>query len=122
MKKNWNSWVLQFDCRNKIVAFIQMYNEADKGNLERCLINCKQWADDIVIYDDASTDNSVEVAQKYTKHIIRGKVNKFCAELDHKQQLLELALTLNPDWIMWMDCDEILDRKGTLGGLQYTRR
>ena len=94
-----------------------MYNEADKGNLERCLINCKQWADDIVIYDDTSTDNSVEVAQKYTKHIIRGKVNNFCAELDHKQQLLELALTLNPDWIMWMDCDEILDRKGTLGGL-----
>jgi len=27
-------------------------------------------------------------------------------------------LTLDPDWIMWMDCDEILDRNGTLGGLR----
>ena len=65
----------------KIVAFIQMYNESSKGNLERCLVNCKQWADDIVIYDDASTDDSVEVAEKYTEHIIRGEVNNFYEEL-----------------------------------------
>ena len=102
----------------KIVAFIQMYNEASKGNLERCLNNCKQWADDIVIYDDASTDNSVEVASKYTKYIIKGVVNNFRKELEHKQQLLEYALTLDPDWIMWIDCDEILDRAGTTGGLR----
>jgi len=102
----------------RIVAFIQMYNEVTKGNLERCLINCKQWADDIVIYDDASTDNSVEVASKYTKYIIKGVVNNFNKELEHKQQLLEYALTLDPDWIMWMDCDEILDRNGTVGGLR----
>jgi len=95
-----------------------MYNEASKGNLERCLENCKQWADDIVIYDDASTDNSIEVASKYTKYIIRGVVNNFCKELEHKQQLLDYALTLDPDWIMWVDCDEILDRKGTIGGLR----
>jgi len=96
----------------KIVAFIQMFNEVTKGNLERCLINCQQWADEIVIYDDASTDNSVEVAERYTKHIIRGEVNNFFEELAHKQRLLELALTL------WVDCDEILDRTGTLGGLR----
>ena len=95
-----------------------MYNEVTKGNLELCLINFQQWADEIVIYDDASTDNSVEVAEKYTKHIIRGEVNNFFEELAHKQQLLEYALTLNPDWIMWIDCDEILDRAGTLGGLR----
>jgi len=102
----------------KLIAFIQMYNESSKGNLDRCLANCKQWADDIVIYDDASTDDSVEVALKYTKYIIRGVVNDFNKELAHKQQLLDYALTLNPDWIMWMDCDEIVDRAGTNGGLR----
>lgn len=102
----------------RLIAFIQMYNESSKGNLERCLINCKQWADEIVIYDDASTDDSVAVAEKYTKYIIRGKENNFYQELQHKQQLLDLALTLNPDWIMWMDCDEILDRNGTTGGIR----
>lgn len=102
----------------RIVAFIQMYNEVTRGNLERCLKNCKQWADDIVIYDDASTDDSVVVAKKYTKYIIQGVVNNLCKELAHKQQLLEYALTLNPDWIMWVDCDEILDRAGTSSGLR----
>jgi len=95
-----------------------MFNESEKGNLSRCLENVKQWADDIVIYDDASTDNSVEIASKYTQHIIKGEVNCINEELFHKQTMLEYALTLNPDWLMWIDCDEILDREGTTGGLR----
>lgn len=102
----------------KLLAFIQMHNEVEKGNLLRCLENCRQWADDIVIYDDASTDDSVNVARRYTSHIIEGKVNCHQEELFHKQQLLEYAITLSPDWIMWIDCDEILDRSGTQGGLR----
>jgi len=102
----------------KLFAFIQMYNEVEKGNLVRCLENCKKWADEIFIYDDASTDNSVEVAEKYTDKIIRGKENNICKELEHKQLLLEWALQYKPDWIMWIDCDEIVDRFGTNGGLK----
>jgi glycosyltransferase involved in cell wall biosynthesis len=102
----------------KILAFLQMHNEVESGNLVRCLDNCKRWADDIVIYDDASTDSSIEVASKYTTHILRGAVNNIREELFHKQQLLQYALTLQPDWIMWLDCDEILDRNGTNGGLR----
>ena len=102
----------------KLIAFIQMYNEATKGNLVRCLENVRQWADEICIYDDGSTDNSVEIAERFTKHIIRGKQNDFCRELTHKQELLEYALRLSPDWIMWIDCDEIMDRDATEGGLR----
>lgn len=102
----------------KLIAFIQMHNEAERGNLVRCLDNCRQWADDIVIYDDGSTDNSVEVARRYTSHVICGQPNCFVRELFHKQQLLEYALSLNPNWIFWIDCDEIVDRAGTLGGLR----
>lgn len=102
----------------KIVAFLQVYNEVAKGNLRRCLNNCKQWADDIVVYDDASTDSSVSVCEEYTSHIIRGTVNRVIDEQLHKQQLLELALTLNPDWIFWIDADEILCREATTGGLR----
>ena len=52
----------------KIIAFTQMRNEIEKGNLFRYLENAKQWADEIVIYDDVSTDQSVEFARKYTKN------------------------------------------------------
>lgn len=102
----------------KLIAFIQMFNESTKGNLVRCLENCKLWADDIVIYDDASTDDSVEIASRYTSHIIRGTENSISKELSHKQELLEYAKTLNPDWIFWIDCDEILDANACNGGLR----
>jgi len=102
----------------KIIAQICMFNEVEKGNLERCLNNCRQWADDIVIYDDGSTDDSVEVAQRYTPHIIIGGTNNVMEEQQHKQQILDYSLSLGPDWLMWIDCDEILDRRGTAGGLR----
>ncbi len=102
----------------KLIAFIQMYNEASRGNLVRCLQNVQQWADEICIYDDASTDNSVAIARRFTTHVIEGTANEFHKELSHKQQLLEYALKLKPDWIMWIDCDEILDREATTGGLR----
>ena len=90
-----------------------MYNEVEKGNLIRCLENVKQFCSDIVIYDDASTDNSVEVATKYTQHIIIGKENNINRELFHKQRLLDYAIKeINPDWFFWIDCDEILCRIG----------
>lgn len=96
----------------KIYAFIQMYNEATTGHLIRCLENCKQWADKIIIYDDKSTDNSVEIARKYTDHIILGEKNEWVKETYHKQTMIEYIHNMDekPDWILWLDCDEIVDR------------
>jgi len=100
----------------KLVVNLQMYNEVVLGNLERCLENVKQYADEIVIYDDASTDNSIEVASEYTDHIIHGEVHNVCQELAHKQLMLDYSMKLGADWVFWIDADEILDRNGTLGG------
>ena len=94
----------------KIFAFIQMYNESISGNLIRCLENCKEWASEIIIYDDKSTDNSVEIASKYTNHIILGEKNCWIRETSHKQKLLDYIHQMEekPDWILWIDCDEIV--------------
>lgn len=95
-----------------------MYNEMSRGYLIRCLENCKKWATDIVIYDDASTDDSIQVAKNYTEHIIKGKENCWERQLYHKQELLDYCLkNINPEWIMWIDCDEILDKDACEGGL-----
>jgi glycosyltransferase involved in cell wall biosynthesis len=92
-----------------------MYNESSKGNLVRCLENVKQFCDHLVIYDDGSTDNSVEVALRYTPHVIMGQKNEFNEELRHKQALMDYAKsTMNDkiDYFFWIDLDEILDRRG----------
>lgn len=99
-----------------IYAFIQMYNESQSGNLERCLSNCKLWADEIIIYDDKSTDDSVEIAKKYTSHIVLGEKsekNELTKETFHKQTLLNYihCMDKKPDWLLWVDCDEIIDLK-----------
>lgn len=101
----------------KLVGFVKCFNEGQSGNLERCLRHLSLFCDDIVICDDSSKDNSVEIAKKYTSHIIV-MPDEFKQELAHKQKLLELALSLNPDWIVFVDPDEIFDREGELGGIR----
>lgn len=102
----------------KLIGQVCMYNEATKGNLERCLINLSRYCDEIVIYDDASTDDSVEIALRYTPHIIRGEINNQIQELAHKQLILEKSLELGATHLFWLDCDEVVERIGTEGGLR----
>lgn len=102
----------------RLVGFLQIHNESKNGNLIRVLNHMKKFCDEIVIYDDGSTDDSVEIALRYTKHVIKGKTNDFQNELQHKQQLLNLAQSLNPDWIVWLDADEVFDRDGETYGIR----
>jgi len=96
----------------KLIGFMQIYNEVIKGNLRRCLESMSSYCDEIVIYDDASTDNSIEVAKQFTDLIIEGEKNEWGKEAEHRQQLLELALKHNPDWIFWLDADEVIEQRG----------
>jgi len=102
----------------KLIGFLSVYNEVEKKNLKRCLESLSRYCDEIVIYDDASTDDSVKVAQEYTNLIIEGETNEWGKEAEHRQQLLELALTRNPDWIFWMDADEVIEKRGEEGGIR----
>ena len=68
----------------------------------------KAVVDEIVIYDDCSTDGSYEYALENTNHVIRGFKNDFSNEINHRDILIKKALSLNPDFILWIDADEIL--------------
>ncbi len=91
-----------------IVGFCQIYNELEKGNLERFVKYIMPLVDALVVYDDGSTDGSYEYMSKVTPYIIRGVENNFADEINHKQLLLEEALKLSPDFILWLDADEVL--------------
>jgi SAM-dependent methyltransferase len=102
-----------------LVGQVCMYNEVEKGNLDRCLDNLYRYCDHIVVWDDGSTDNSVKVAESYPGvHVIKGMKNDQMNELAHKQRLLEKGLELGATHLFWLDCDEVLDRRGTMGGLR----
>ena len=92
----------------KIVCICQVYNELLKDNLKRFIKYLNPLVDDFVFYDDGSTDGSYEYLLDHTPHVIRGDENDFVNERKHKQLMLEKALRLNPDFILWLDADEIL--------------
>ncbi|QGU00165.1 hypothetical protein SYNTR_1571 [Candidatus Syntrophocurvum alkaliphilum] len=92
----------------KIVCICQIYNELIKGNLERFVKYINPLVDALVVYDDGSTDGSYEYMLTQTPYVIRGSKNDFVNEMSHKQILLEEALKLSPDFILWLDADEVL--------------
>jgi len=92
----------------KIVCIVQIYNEIEKGNLIRFFKYIKPLVSNIVVYDDCSTDGSYEYSLKHTPYVIRGSKNNFSNEAFNRQDILNLALTLSPEYILWLDADEVL--------------
>ncbi len=101
----------------KLVGFLKVHNEAASGNLERVLKHLKEICDEIVVCDSGSTDNGRKIIEQFTKHIL-SEPNDFSKEQLVKQKMLEYALTLKPDWIVWLDADEVFDRQGELGAVR----
>ncbi len=94
--------------RYSIVGMCQIYNEVRKGNLKRFVKYIRSLVDALVVYDDGSTDGSYEYMLAQTPYVIRGVKNDFAHEQNHKQMLLQKALELKPDFILWLDADEVM--------------
>jgi glycosyltransferase involved in cell wall biosynthesis len=107
----------------KLTVVAQVYNELKTGNLTRFLNNVREFADWIIVYDDGSTDGTWEALLGAQKHgcplsVIRSGENDFKNEIAHKQQMLEMAIAIESDWIMWLDADEVVEPRGADGALR----
>lgn len=94
----------------KIIAICQVFNEIEKGNLERFFTHLEPLVDGIVAYDDGSYDGSYEFLCDHTIHVIKGLSNDFQSEVEHRKQLVDFAVNLKPDFILWLDVDEVLTK------------
>ena len=84
----------------KISACIISYNEENK--IEDCLKSLQDLADEIIIVDSNSTDNTLNIAKKYTDKIFFHDFQGY-----GKQKNLATDKATN-NWIISLDCDERL--------------
>ena len=84
----------------KISACIISYNEEKK--IEDCLKSLLPVADEIVVVDSLSTDNTVNIARKYTDKIFS---QEFLGHIEQKNLAISKA---SHEWIISLDCDERL--------------
>lgn len=83
--------------RESIACAVVSYNE--EKNLQPCLESAK-WMDEIIVVDSFSTDRTMDIARKYTHHIVQRDWKGFG---DQKNYAIQHVST---DWVFILDSDE----------------
>jgi len=77
----------------------------EENSLKRCLESVR-WADEIVIVDNGSTDNTISIANRYTDRIYEYGKNALIPRI--QQFGIEKAAE---DWILVLDADVVVPKK-----------
>lgn len=84
--------------KNKISVVVCTYNNEEM--VARCLESVK-WADEIIVVDDGSTDNTVGTASKFTNNIFKHKSQGYV------EPVRNFAISkATHEWILILDSDE----------------
>jgi len=90
----------------KLVCQLRVKNE--EKNIRRCLDNLL-FVNHFCIVDNGSTDKTLEILKEY-KNVTIEKTEGLHDGKD-KKLALEMVKKLNPEWILWMDADEVFEEK-----------
>lgn len=111
------------DVRPLLCAFVKVRNEILRGNIYRLLDNIERYVDAAVICDDASADGTDEAVRAWVRAQGDGSrfrdlhvpphEQDFRRELFVKQRMLTIVHEIKPQFVLWMDGDEVLDAQGT---------
>ncbi|MGB8657215.1 MAG: glycosyltransferase family 2 protein [Candidatus Zixiibacteriota bacterium] len=87
---------------NKISCVVITCNEST--NIRRCLESIS-WADEIIVVDSYSTDNTREISSEFTDKIFELKWEGFGPAKEHARKLA------SGKWLLSLDADEVVSQK-----------
>lgn len=82
---------------------VAMIVKNEANFLEQCLESIKELADEIIILDSGSTDETEAIARRYTDKFY---VNQEWPGFGPQRQLAQSYV--ESDWILWLDADEVV--------------
>lgn len=85
-----------------VSVVVPMSNEA--ANLPRCLESVR-WADEVVVVDSHSTDNSAEIARQFGANVVQFDFN---GRWPKKKNWALENLPFRNEWVFILDADEVL--------------
>jgi glycosyltransferase involved in cell wall biosynthesis len=88
----------------KLSVVLATFNEAK--NIEQCLTAIKPIADEIIVVDGSSTDETVTIAKNLGARVFK-TTNKPIFHIN-KQMAIDKAIS---DWVLQLDADEVVDEE-----------
>lgn len=99
--------------RKKLKLLVQMIvRNEENGHLKEVLTSISEYADKIVILDDASTDKTPEICASFPKVILKCRKGKPLWPINESKlrtELWEEVRKLKPEWVLTQDADELFD-------------
>lgn len=84
----------------KIPVSVVIITKNEEANIAECVNSVKEWADEIIVVDDFSTDNTVRIAQGLADKVLTKKM-----EVEGTHRNWAYAQAKN-SWVLSLDADE----------------
>jgi glycosyltransferase involved in cell wall biosynthesis len=85
--------------QEKVPLSVVVLTKNEKNNIAACLESVK-WADEIIVVDDESTDQTLEIARRYTDRVF---IKRMDVEGKHRNWAYRQAKN---EWVLSLDADE----------------
>jgi glycosyltransferase involved in cell wall biosynthesis len=87
---------------DKIKLSVVVLTKNEEANIKDCLESVRDWADEIIVVDDESSDRTVDIVKGYTQNIFRKKM-----DIEGRHRNWAYAQAKN-DWVLSLDADEMV--------------